>query len=64
MPRPKCQFPSYCKHPQQNSARCWLNRRWVTLGRYDSPESRAEFARICAEISATSDQASVARAAP
>jgi len=64
MPRPKNPVPTYSRHPHNNTARCWLNGRWVTLGRYDSPESRAEYARLCAEISATSDQASVARSSP
>jgi hypothetical protein len=37
MPRPKSQFPTYCNHPQQNSARCRPNGRWVAPGRYDPP---------------------------
>ncbi len=64
MPRPKSQFPTYCKHPQQHSARCWLNGQWVALGRYDSPESRAEFARLCAEVATSGQPAVAARVGP
>ena len=38
MPRPKNPVPTYSRHPHNNTARCWLNGRSVTLGRYDSPE--------------------------
>ena len=64
MPRPESQFPSYYKHPQQHSARCWLNGQWVALGRYDSPESRAEFSRICAEVATYGQLAVAARVGP
>lgn len=52
MPRPKCPIPTYRRFARNNSARCWVGGRWVYLGPYDSPESRAEFARICAELAA------------
>jgi hypothetical protein len=48
-PRPKNPVPAYSKHPRNDSARCWWGGRWVTLGKYLSPESRAEYARLCAE---------------
>lgn len=52
MSRPKNQFPTYSKHPRHNSARCWLDGRWVNLGPWDSPASRAEYARVCAALAA------------
>ncbi|QDU23595.1 tyrosine-type recombinase/integrase [Urbifossiella limnaea] len=61
MPRPKNVVPTYSKHPRNNTARAWIAGRWVSLGRYNSPESRAEFARLCAELAATSDAATSAR---
>ena len=64
MPRPKNVIPTYSKHPHNNSARCWVGGRWVSLGRYDAPESRAEFARLCAELAASSDPAVAARSSP
>ncbi|VTR97901.1 catalytic phage domain protein : Integrase, catalytic core, phage domain protein OS=Rhodopirellula sallentina SM41 GN=RSSM_06627 PE=4 SV=1: Phage_integrase [Gemmata massiliana] len=45
MARPKNHTPTYKKHSSTGLARCW-----VTLGKYGSPESRAEFARIIAEL--------------
>lgn len=52
MPRPKNALPTYRHHKPTNTARCWLNGRWVALGRYNTPESRAAFARILAELAA------------
>ena len=49
MARRASNIPTYCRHAKSDSARCWVNGKWVQLGRYDSPESRAEFARIVAE---------------
>lgn len=49
MGRPKNTVPSYCHHKSTDSARVWLNGRWLTLGRYNSPESRQEYARVVAE---------------
>jgi integrase len=50
MARPKNSVPTYRLHKPSNTARCWLNGGWVTLGKYNSPESRAEYARILAEL--------------
>ena len=50
MARPKNQTPVYKLHSSTGLARCWVNGKWVTLGKYGSPESRAEFARIIAEL--------------
>ncbi len=50
MARPKNQTPVYKLHKSTGLARCWVGGKWVTLGKYGSPESRAEFARIVAEI--------------
>lgn len=49
MARPKNSVPTYRLHKPSNSARCWVAGRWVNLGKYNSPESRAEYARILAE---------------
>ena len=45
MARPKNTIPTYRLHKPSGTARCWVAGRWVTLGRYNSPESRAEYAR-------------------
>jgi integrase len=58
MARPRNQTPVYKLHSSTGLARCWVNGRWVSLGKYGSPESHAEFARIVAE------HASVSIAAP
>ncbi len=50
MARPKNSVPTYRLHKPSNTARCWVNGGWVTLGRYNSPESRAEYARLLAEL--------------
>lgn len=47
---PPPDMPSYRRH--RNEARCWVGGRWVSLGVYGSPTSRAEYARICAEVAA------------
>ena len=36
-------------HKRTNTARCWVGGKWVSLGRYGSPESRQAHARIVAE---------------
>jgi hypothetical protein len=53
MPRPKQVLPTYRHHKHTNTARCWVGGKWVSLGRYDSPESRAEYARLIAELGVT-----------
>ncbi len=52
MARPKNPTPVYKHHKTTGLARTWVNGRWITLGRYGSPESRSEFARVCAEHAA------------
>jgi hypothetical protein len=47
MARPKNATPIYRK--SRNSARCWVDGKWVMLGKWNSPESKAEFACIIAE---------------
>ena len=56
MARPKNTVPSYCLHSASNSARCWVAGRWVNPGKYNSPESRAEHARILAEHAVSPDR--------
>ena len=50
MSRPKNSVPTYRLHKPSGTARCWVGGRWVALGKYNSPESRAEYARILAEL--------------
>ncbi|QJW93149.1 tyrosine-type recombinase/integrase [Frigoriglobus tundricola] len=50
MPRPKNEVPVYKHHKSTGLARCWVNGRWVSLGKYGSAESKAEFERILAEL--------------
>ena len=50
MARPKNTVPTYRLHSPSGTARCWVAGRWVTLGKYNSPVSRAEYARIVAEL--------------
>src|SRR4051794_30888993 len=52
MARPKNTVPTYRHHKPSNTARCWVAGRWVTLGAYNSEASRAEYARIVAELAA------------
>lgn len=52
MPSRRSSAPTYRRHAKSDSARCWVNGKWVQLGKYDSPESHAEFARIVAEHAA------------
>ena len=47
MPKSK-RPPKYCK--LKKYAVIYLNGKTIYLGRYESPESRKEYARICAEI--------------
>src|SRR5690349_21192144 len=50
MARPKNVVPPYKHHKPSNTARCWVGGAWVSLGRYGSPESRAEYERVCAQL--------------
>ncbi len=52
------QIPTYKLHSSTGLARCWVGGKWVTLGKYGTPESRAEFARIIAELNAAPSPAS------
>jgi hypothetical protein len=52
MPRRTNNIPTYKRHAKSDSARCWANGKWIQLGRYNSPESPTEFARIVAEVAA------------
>jgi hypothetical protein len=51
MARPKNLTPTYKHHKPTNTARCWVNGSWVSLGKYNSPESRQTHARLCLELS-------------
>jgi integrase len=42
--------PAYRKHPSRDSARCYVGGRWVSLGRYDSPESWRAYERLRAKL--------------
>lgn len=50
MARRKLTVPSYLLHKPTGQARVRINGRDIFLGRYDSPGSRAEYARIIAEL--------------
>ena len=64
MARPKNQTPTYKLHKSTGLARCWVNGKWVTLGKYGSPESKAEFARITAEYAAAPASAAIPTTRP
>jgi hypothetical protein len=59
MARPKNTVPTYRLHKPSKTARCWVAGKWVNLGRYNSSESRAEYARIVAELAVAPVPASV-----
>lgn len=54
MPRPRKEVPSYRHHKQSGQAIVTLNlngtRKNVLLGRYGTPESRAEYERVLARL--------------
>jgi hypothetical protein len=50
MPRRKNPIHFYRHFKPKNTARCRVNGQWVTLGKYNSPESGQAFARLCAEL--------------
>ena len=50
MPRPKNIVPTYRHHKPTDTARSWVNGAWLSLGRFNSPESRQAHARLCAEL--------------
>lgn len=41
MARPKNTTPTYKHHKSTGLARTWVNGKWITLGKYGSPESRS-----------------------
>lgn len=53
MGRSKSNTPTYRLHKPSGTARCWVSGAWVSLGKYGSTESRAEFARILTELAST-----------
>lgn len=63
MPRPKSLVPAYTHHKPSGQARVRINGRAIYLGKYNSPEPRAEYNRIIAEL-ATAAAAEVVAPAP
>jgi len=51
MARPKNIAPTYRRH--RDSARCWAGGKWINLGTWNSPASKAEFGRIVAQLAAS-----------
>ncbi len=62
MSRPRNQIPTYKLH-KEDQARCWVNGKWIYLGKYGARESRAEFARIVAELDVSTAPEAVTGAA-
>lgn len=52
MPRPRAVVPKYCLHKASRQAVCYVNRKPVYLGPYDSPESRREYGELLARLAA------------
>lgn len=50
MGRPKNPVPTYLEHKPTGQARVRVDGRDVYLGKWNSPESKKEYRRICAEI--------------
>lgn len=50
MPRQKSAIPSYSFHKPSGQARVRIDGRTIYLGKFNSPESRAEYSRIVAEL--------------
>lgn len=59
MARPRNLTPVYKLHKSTGLARAWVNGRWVSLGKYGSPESKEAFARLVAEVVAVGAGAAV-----
>lgn len=56
MPRTKAgSIPSYRQHKSTGQAVVTINSRDVYLGRFDTPESKAEYARVITEFALTGD---------
>ncbi|HYA45596.1 MAG TPA: hypothetical protein VED59_08310, partial [Acidimicrobiales bacterium] len=51
MPRLTHRPPRYCQHKATNRAMVYVGGKAVYLGRYNSPESKAEYKRIVGEWS-------------
>jgi hypothetical protein len=66
VPRPKNPVPSYKFHKPSGQARVRLNGRDLYLGKLGTPESLAEYERVCAEVraSAVSVQAAARSGGP
>lgn len=64
MPRPKNLQPVYKLHKPTNTARCWVGGKWVSRGRYGSPESRVEHARILSTIAASAAESNANKPQP
>lgn len=56
--------PSYLFHKPTGQARVRINGRDVYLGKFDSPESMAEYQRIVGELAAAATPEAVARVGP
>ena len=56
MPRKPSRIPKYCLHSPAGKAYCRISGKVVYLGTYDTPESRKAYARILAELAASSLQ--------
>ena len=52
MPRPKLSVPTYRHHKPSGRARVTINGRDIWLGKWNTPESRAEYARVIADLEA------------
>lgn len=62
MPRPRTTVPTYSHHKPTDQAYIRVSdgnggRRLIYLGKYNSPESQAEYARIIAELAASPGRA-------
>jgi integrase len=55
MPRPKSAVPSYRLHKASGQAVAYVNRQYVYLGPYNSPESHREYAEMLARLAAAAD---------
>ena len=69
MPRPRNAVPSYRKHTQSGQAVVTIRladgtRRDVLLGRHGSPESRAEYQRVLAQLQTAADPAAAVTGRP
>jgi integrase len=52
MPRPRSSVPAYRLHKGTGQAVCFVDRREVYLGKYDSPESRKRYAELIRRLTA------------